>query len=48
MLALLLIVAAVVTFVLGKWAFTHRDMIRVYHDHIERAAAETAPPEDPK
>jgi hypothetical protein len=47
MLALFLIVAAVVVFVLGKWIFTHRDQIRVYHDHIERAAVETAPPEDP-
>ena len=46
MLGLFLIVAAVVVFVLGKWIFTHRDSIRVYHDHLERAEAETAPPED--
>ena len=46
MLLLLGIVAVVVVFVLGRWATTHRDQIRVYHDHLERAAAETAPPED--
>jgi hypothetical protein len=44
-LVLFVIVAAVVGLVLGRWAFKHRDTIRVYRDHLERAAAETAPPE---